>query len=251
MGRAAAQMCGTTYPDTSFLGYRTAATGSSAIGLLDDTPPPPVVVIGSSYSQPKYNFGGFLSDSLDLDVITLSIPAGRALGSMLAFFQSETWQENPPRVLVWEVPFHTLHINDRGQTPTLGDPSLPRQLVPAIHGACSETEAVAQVTVDLKPGPISLDLVDGLDPARHYLYITTTQRDPGPMSILTHWSDGTGERFDIPRYARIEPVGRQFFAWPGGPPGSVDHLQVLATADSTGQLEARVCAFHSQAPDEG
>ena len=76
-------------------------------GLLDEGPAMPVVLIGSSFSQ-NGNFLGRLEEALRTPVLSVAKAGGGFAGAARAYFDSATFRESPPKLVIWEFPERTL-----------------------------------------------------------------------------------------------------------------------------------------------
>lgn len=77
--------------------------------LFGDTRLPTVALIGTSFSRTSH-FGDFLSQALGTPIANLAKDGGGFTGSAQDYFQSSTFKETPPRVLVWEIPERDLEL---------------------------------------------------------------------------------------------------------------------------------------------
>ena len=145
LGNAASQLCGFMTPKQYMPRFVTEADGAGdggADSLLGDESVPQVTLIGTSNSEPQYNFSGFLSEELQADVLNASIVGGGIDGSLLAYVSSEEFRTNPPKILLWEME----HYHD------LSDPITYRQIVPMLTDGCNGKTIVLEREVTLKQG---------------------------------------------------------------------------------------------------
>jgi alginate O-acetyltransferase complex protein AlgJ len=76
----------------------------SAGGLFGETDID-VALIGTSFSaKPEWNFAGFLQDALGAEVLNFAIEGQGPFKPMQAYLASETFQNTPPKLVVWEIP---------------------------------------------------------------------------------------------------------------------------------------------------
>lgn len=81
-----------------------ATENRSVTGLLDDSVPA-ITLVGTSYSaNPRWNFDGALKTALQADVLNMADEGLGPFAVMDKYLQSRSWQDNPPRMLVWEMP---------------------------------------------------------------------------------------------------------------------------------------------------
>jgi hypothetical protein len=81
-----------------------AVAPESGSSLFDDAPA--TVLIGTSFSAEvnKHAFPDNLEVALQSPVANVSIPGGGIATSAGAYFTSDAFSENPPKLIVWEVP---------------------------------------------------------------------------------------------------------------------------------------------------
>lgn len=146
LGMAASQLCGFMTPKQYVPRFVTEAEGGEdgggAASLLGDESVPQVTLVGTSNSEPQYNFPGFLSEALEADVLNASIVGGGLEGSLLAYVASEEFRTNPPKILVWEFE----HYHD------LSDPMTYRQVMPMLTDGCNGKTTVLEREVTIKQG---------------------------------------------------------------------------------------------------
>lgn len=71
--------------------------------LFGDAGLPTIALIGTSYSR-NSNFVPFLEHHLGATVANLAKDGGDFSGAATAYFAGATFRENPPKVVIWEVP---------------------------------------------------------------------------------------------------------------------------------------------------
>ncbi|MGH8517747.1 MAG: alginate O-acetyltransferase, partial [Panacagrimonas sp.] len=148
MGTAASQLCGYQTPKQYVPRFVTEADGGGGDGdggaasLLGDESVPQITLIGTSNSEPTYNFSGFLSEALEADILNVSIVGGGVEGSLLAYISSEEFRSSPPRILVWEME----HYHE------LDDPMIYRQAMPLFDDGCNGKTVILEREVMLKQG---------------------------------------------------------------------------------------------------
>lgn len=146
MGTAASQLCGFQTPKQYVPRFVTEAADGGGDGgaasLLGDESVPQITLIGTSNSEPTYNFSGFLSEALEADVLNASIVGGGVDGSLLAYIGSDEFRTNPPKILVWEME----HYHE------LDDPMIYRQAMPLLDDGCNGKTAILEREVTLKQG---------------------------------------------------------------------------------------------------
>ena len=88
-----------------------AGLAPKAADLFGDTASPDVVLIGTSYSaNPRWNFAGYLKESLGEDILTDAREGGGPFRPMAAYLHSEDFQRKHPRLVIWEIPERALVV---------------------------------------------------------------------------------------------------------------------------------------------
>ncbi|NKF22429.1 alginate O-acetyltransferase AlgX-related protein [Solimonas marina] len=183
--KVAAQICGGSYSMQYVTGYVTELAGgddagallgndtssngdASGGGLLDvankgndgggllgadgaDGGVPQVALIGTSNSDTKggYNFAGFLEQDLSVDIFDTALSGGSFDGSLLHYLPSKIYQDHPPKVIVWEIPWQNWPGAQEGDK----DPyKTYRQAVPLVYDGCDGRQAVMSRTIDVHQG---------------------------------------------------------------------------------------------------
>jgi len=77
--------------------------------LFGDAGMPSVALIGTSYSR-NSNFVPFLARSLGEPVANLAKDGGDFSGAATAYFSGTTFRDNPPKVVVWEIPERVIEM---------------------------------------------------------------------------------------------------------------------------------------------
>ncbi len=105
LGEALEKLCDVTVPPEQETFYRTSEADAEA-GLFDERAPQ-VVLVGTSFSHrgdDDPNFSGFLQQALSTRVLNASEEGGGFEGSMAAYLGSDSFRNDPPKVIVWEFP---------------------------------------------------------------------------------------------------------------------------------------------------
>ncbi len=73
-----------------------------------------IVLVGTSYSaNPDWNFEGALKEAMSADILNVSDEGKGPFIVMEKYLQSESWQDAPPKLIVWEIPERYLILPDQ------------------------------------------------------------------------------------------------------------------------------------------
>ena len=150
--KIAAQLCGGGYSMQYVTMFATEQSGGGDAGgggsLLGDESQPEVALVGTSNSDAKggYNFGGYLEQYLGADIVNVAISGGSFEGSLLHYLQSKEFQQHPPKVVVWEMPYQNYPGSDKNPH------KIFRQAVPLVNDGCREKPALLSKTITVRPG---------------------------------------------------------------------------------------------------
>ena len=236
LGKKLARARESTAPPFSILRYVTRMQGGS-VGLFDELPAAEVVLLGTSYSGAQFNFGGFLQEELSTAVIPAMVSGGGPTASIRNYVVSDSLRATPPTFMIWEFPI--AHIARKVSPGGLQDPALFRELVPAVYGTCSDSDAVATTSGVLRAGETVLfSGLEGVSGPRDYLALQVEDLGLVRFSVVTHRAEGDDEVFELAVPDRVESVGRFFLALEGDAVGAVS----LRVEETTGAgFTARLC----------
>lgn len=199
--KAASQLCGFGYPDQYVDRYSTGAAEGG--DLFGDDRAPEVSLVGTSNSDAAYNFAGFLSEYLGVEVLNESLAGGGFDGPLFRYLPSEAFQKTPPKILIWEL--QTYH--------NLSERDFYRRVVPLIGNGCARKTPVLSRTVALK-GARTEALFNGggqvLDlSGRNYLLDIRFDNPAVEKLKGTVWyADGGKDHLSLENSPRIEAQGR-------------------------------------------
>jgi alginate O-acetyltransferase complex protein AlgJ len=78
----------------------------------------PVALVGTSYSaNPLWNFAGFLEEALQTDVINAAEEGQGPFETMKTYLASAAFRDNPPELVVWEIPERYLVVDAERKAP--------------------------------------------------------------------------------------------------------------------------------------
>lgn len=90
---------------------RDSADEASLENNLFSTDVPDVTLVGTSYSaNPKWNFAGYLKESLHTDVLNVAKDGLGPFETMKTYLTNEAFKETPPKIVVWEIPERYLTV---------------------------------------------------------------------------------------------------------------------------------------------
>ena len=199
--KAATQLCGFGYPDQYVDRY---STGSDEEGdLFGEQAAPQVVLLGTSNSDSAYNFAGFLSEYLGVEVLNESVVGGGFDGALLRYLPGTSFQKAPPRILIWELQTYA----------NLSDPEFYRRILPLVGNGCAGRAPVLSKTVALK-GAATEALFNGGGQVRELRgrnYLLDLQfENPAveKMKAVVWYADGSKDQISLENSPRIEANGR-------------------------------------------
>jgi alginate biosynthesis protein AlgX len=204
MYKAAMLICGPGYAEQYV--DRFSTSGGESADLFGETEIPPITLVGTSNSDSAYNFAGFLSEYLGVDVLNAAIAGGRHDGALLQYLPSDEFQKSPPKILIWE--FETNH--------NLSQRMFYRQIVPMVSNGCLSKRAILSNRVSLAKqrsevlfnGGGKLRNLTG----RHHL-IDLQLDDPNikDLEAVVWYTNGSKETVDLKYSPYVDGRGRFVF----------------------------------------
>ncbi|MDP3857032.1 MAG: alginate biosynthesis protein AlgX [Stagnimonas sp.] len=199
--KAASQLCGFGYPDQYVDRYSTGAAEGG--DLFGEDRAPEITLVGTSNSDSAYNFAGFLSEYLGVEVLNESLAGGGFDGPLFRYLPSEAFQKSPPKILIWEL--QTYH--------NLSERDFYRRVLPLIGNGCAGRAPVLSRTVSLK-GARTEALFNGGGQVRDLVgrdYQLDIRFDDPAVEKLkgTVWyADGSKDHISLENSPRVEAQGR-------------------------------------------
>jgi len=236
--QALQRMCVDTLPQERTDLYETAAGEATADDLLGGDAATPVALVGTSFSDLEtFNFAGFLSQALELEVANFAVSGGGSFTSILGYTMSNSLEEMPPKFLVWENPaYNRLDADGIGYF---------RQIIPATLGYCEGAARLTETKLSLPAGATKVFPVPAgaKDITGHDYYLAIRASDPGikHMTIDVDYADGDGETFVINRSDRQKPSERFFLEFSDDIPASVSRVTIAAAPDRAVDLDIQLC----------
>lgn len=207
MQKVASQLCGTVYAPQYIDQFATepkAESGSDE--LFGDSTPPQITLVGTSHSGPNYNFGGFLEQHIGADVLNVAFPGGGLEGAMLEYLGSEEFQNNPPKILIWE--FSPLY--------DLASSKIHRQMMAMLDNGCEGKDALLSRKTTLRPGANEV-LVNGkgqlldLPSKRHQVDIRFSDPSVKTLEATLWYLSGRREKVKLEKPDTADTDGRFAF----------------------------------------
>lgn len=214
---AARRICGQAWPPQYVDEYRTnpdgGIEGDEQSALFGDEGLPPITLVGTSNSKgaQDYNFAGALQEFLGVEILNMAVAGGSYDGSMFEYLMSDSFQESPPEILIWEIPaYHTLDSEE-----------FYRQVTPMISHGCQGREPVLEHTSAITAGTNEVLYNGGGQflelPSNEYL-IDLQFSDPAVKEVdaFIWYVFGRKDRVDLEYGNRVESTGRFMFELPSG-----------------------------------
>lgn len=204
MQNVASQLCGTGYAVQYVDQFSTEPKDASdGDALFGDDASPRVALVGTSHSGKNYNFGGFLEQYLGTDVLNAAFPGGGLEGAMLEYLASDSFQNDPPQILIWE--FSPLY--------DLASDKIHRQLMASLNNGCSGQSEVLASETRLRPGSNEV-LVNGenklltLAGNRHQLDLRFSDPSVKRVDATIWYLNGQREKLKLEKPNTVDTDGR-------------------------------------------
>lgn len=238
LNQALGKICGYSFANQFVTRFVTEPKEESG-DLFGDTAAAEVILAGTSFSAPQYNFAGFLKEKAAVDVDNRSISGGGFHSAMLQYLGSQDFQDNPPKILIWEI---TSYYD-------ISMPLFYRQIMPMLANGCRASQATMSNKVALRPG-LNEVLINSRDlPLRSEKYLADIQfSQPNVMELRSSlwYMSGSRETLNISRNQQVEPDGRFVFGLRDDPEWSGQtllSLEIEMPADMPAglEVEATIC----------
>lgn len=250
--KAARMLCGYGAADQYVVRYTTnSADTAGADDLFGASAVPQVALVGTSNSDPAYNFGGFLSEYLQSEVLNVSMAGGGFEGAMLSYLSSPEFQSSPPRVLVWEL--ETYH--------NLSDPRFYRQAMPLLDNGCEGRAAELEGEQALRAGRNEVLFNGGgkvreLKSEHHFIDLKFSDPTIRELDAVVWYTNGRKEHVRLTRSEALPATGRFVFElrtdadWGEQIFLSLDIELAAGSAGTAGEprLRTRLCGYDAE-PD--
>lgn len=196
----------------------------------------PIVLVGTSFSRPDaaFNFPGFLSEQLEVDILNAAVPGGGLRTSILSYLGSKDFAESPPALLIWEVRPFDLPTADFSE-----------QLLATMVGSCPVQQALLSSSVPLQRGVTPLITLDPKQRStlKGPLYVDIAAGDTGLIkyTLRLTYTDFTQDEVEIDMTRATFAPDHYFHPLPAERLKSLDSVSLRPAARSTGKVTVSVC----------
>lgn len=238
--KAATLICGAGYPEQFVDRFATSSADNA--DLFGETEVPPITLVGTSNSDSAYNFAGFLSEYVGVDILNASVAGGRHDGALLQYLPSDDFQKSPPKVLIWE--FETNH--------NLSQQPFYRQAIPMVTNGCRSRRPILTNRASLK-GPRNEVLFNGggrvlpLKGKDHLIDLQFSDPSVREMEAVIWYTNGSKETLDLKYSPYVNGRGRFVFELRNEPEWADRTFMSLDLAQPEGvktrvEVTAQLCA---------
>lgn len=234
------QICQEKIPHEFVDTYETKDNSQSLDTFLADAEQQaaPIVLLGTSFSSESqpFHFSGFLRSALKTEVANFSLAGGGMDQSLFDWAHSDTWQNTPPKVMIWELPFI-----DR--FPSFPEPSA-RQILPALAGLCAGTTQAIQEMSFVNKSKLELQVSKAGVSGSAY-YVATDLSDASmraPVLKLTY-DDGQQEEFSPRRPDRVQKVNKLFWELSSVFAGNLKSVEIEFEPNKTESGKLTICKY--------
>lgn len=236
--------CGVNIPAELSKSYKAESEDAvSADSLLGDEAPAEIVLLGTSQSRrqdfdAKANrqyfedsFSALLRSALQMDVENLAAAGGGTYTSIDGWLTSRGFQKKKPKVVIWE-------MND---SEGFEHEHFLRGLVPAVHGRCSKSDAIAQGSGMVADG-IRLEVPANLEVSGVDYYLALKFTDAALVDFTTTFHHGKSKDTVSMHRSPLLPNSKLFFTeLAARMTGALTAVSVAAPSTGSGKWEARIC----------
>jgi alginate biosynthesis protein AlgX len=199
----------------------------------------PVVLTGTSFSDvDEFNFAGMISQSTGLEVANFAISGGNQFASILSYVTSPDFEQNRPRILLWENPVYN-NLGAEGEAPLI-------ELMVAASGACSPDAADALQGVGAA-GKFEADIPPKWRQTPDNVYVRVDVGDTSERTVEFETVSDNGDLATqtITRASRFKTNG-VFFAKLSG--GDIKHLTIKSPRFNPEKSAITLCQINERKP---
>lgn len=245
-----AKLCGYSLPKEMDTEVFTVPAKSDESALFADEEPPEVVLVGTSNSKGEkfnMNFDGALKETLSADVHNAAQSGMGFENPMLLYVSSKEFRENPPRLIIWEIPGYYTLMTQNGRSQAAA-----RQIIPTMQGECGRTNLASTSPVKLteKKSDLFKDLSEkNIVFEKVYLHLKFSKNIKKQFSVSFEINDKTRESFKFKPTRRFANEGAFFYA-PGGEKDKfLSGVSIKVPEEMLGlTVEARLCKLEDPYP---
>lgn len=232
LAQAAQRHCDVNLPAEPYTEYTTRST--STFGPA--TGGTRVVVVGDSLAaDPRWNFDGFLTQSLGMEVENHAVDSDREFNAVEAYLASSDFRNNPPQILIWQLPA-TFDLSRR---------SLElRQLNDAVLGDCGNFAVARTSTNSSGFGTIvqlPLSGAQGIMPENHYLHLRMSNPAMNNFVVSVNYQDGDAEWIPVERQGRFDNPGEYFVSLSRDINSPITSIEIEQLSEASSAIEIDVC----------
>lgn len=246
-GKATEALCGLKPPPEKDREAKTVPDqdGFDKKALFEEKAAPQVVLVGTSNSRRDdfdANFSGALKEALSTDVLNAAISGGGKADSLLVYLNSESFQNNPPKFLIWEIPGY-YDLGGESMRNTV------RQAIAAAYGYCKNPLAAFG---SQKVQGESLSLIKNIENKKikaqaAYLVLNFDKPVKKNFSISFKNTDGKNRIFKFKRLREGHTNTFYYFPSPDKDGVYLNDVSLTVSKHITGlNVEARLCPVPPQ-----
>jgi alginate biosynthesis protein AlgX len=214
-------------------------TGASAAkSLLGDTAFPAMTVVGTSNSaeDDKFNFVGALKQYSHADIYNAALTGGGFSSSSYRYYASDEYHAHPPKIIIWEfLPQHNYN-----NTESMNG---FRQMIPAVYGACSKEDALAEYSGDIKQTQTEFfSRIRNISLKDTYLFLDVKDPLERDLRVEILYSNGDADQTELTRSTRIKNNGKYYLEL-GNDVDTNALFFHLITDKPQGHVTARLCHY--------
>jgi alginate biosynthesis protein AlgX len=211
---------------------------AAAKSLLGDVSFPAMTVVGTSNSaeDDKFNFVGALKHYARADIYNAALTGGGFSSSSYRYYASDEYHANPPKIIIWEfLPQHNYN-----NTESMNG---FRQMIPAVSGACSKDNALAEYSGDIKQAQTEFfNRVKNISLKDTYLFLDVKNPLERDLRVEILYTNGDADQVELSRTTRIKNNGKYYLELGNDVDNNALYFHLI-TDKPQGQVTARLCKY--------
>jgi hypothetical protein len=235
------QLCSPAIKGETLDIYQTVEADQSLDAFLgDESAAAPVSIVGTSFTDErnKFNYDGFLRESLAADVASYALSGGD-LDQAIYKWSHADLARSGTRVLVWEMPYVERLEGASG--------ILERTIVPAVVGSCegNELELAASDYSLTADGTYTFEVPTDIDVTGNGYYLNVGLSDPSPrgFTLTFDYRDGQQDILPIIRNPRVGAVGQIFAELSSEVDGELGTITIRAIEGGSNSGRVTLCRY--------